>query len=68
MVETTAINLDRRETATVLAALSFYAANFCDLDEMREEMSFHFQEVEPLDHEEINDLCERINCGLIKAA
>ena len=57
------MNFDQREIATVLAALRFYQANFDDVNEMREEMSLHFQEVEPLDHEEIDDLCERINCG-----
>ncbi len=60
------MNLTKRQTATVLAALRFFQANFNNLDEMREEMSFHFQDNEPLDYEEIDDLCKLINCGLIK--
>lgn len=59
-------NLTKRETATLLAALRFFQANFNDTDQMKEEMSFHFQDNEPLDHEEIDSLCEQINCGLIE--
>lgn len=60
------MNFDKRETATVLAALRFYQANFYDTEQMKEEMCFHFTDDEPLDHDQIDELCERINCGLIK--
>lgn len=58
------MNLNRREIATVLAALRFYQANFYDPAEMREEMNSLFEDYEPLNHEEIDDLCEQINYGL----
>lgn len=60
------MNLTKRQTATILAALRIFQANFNDIQQMKEEMLFHFQDDQPLDHKEIDDLCERINCGLIK--
>lgn len=60
------MNLNQRETATVLAALQFFQANFYDIQQMKEEMPFHFQSDQPLDYEEIDNLCKQINCGLIK--
>ncbi len=60
------MNSTKRETATILAALRFYQANFDDVEQMKEEMLFHFQSDQPLNHEEIDNLCERINCGIIK--
>ncbi len=60
------MDLTKRETATILAALRFYQTNFYNTRQMKEEMTLHFQDDELLDHEEIEDLCERINCGLIK--
>ena len=63
------MNLNQREIATVLAALRFFQANFYDTQQMKEEMPFHFQSdqpLQPLDHEEIDNLCKQINCGLIK--
>ena len=63
------MNLTKRETATILAAFRFYQANFDDNQQMKEEMPFHFQSdqpLQPLEHEEIDNLCKQINYGLIK--
>lgn len=50
-----------KELATILAALRFFQANFNDLAEMREEMPLHFENVLPLNHKEIDELCEQLN-------
>lgn len=53
--------LSEKELATILAALRFFQANFNDLAEMREEMPLHFENVAPLNHNQIDELCERLN-------
>jgi NTP pyrophosphatase (non-canonical NTP hydrolase) len=58
-----------QETATVLAALRRWQAEFGKkVLEHEEEASFfdHFDEVEPLTCKEIDDLCERLNLGDVK--
>ncbi len=55
--------LSAKELATILAALRFLQANFNDLEEMREEMPLHFEKVSPLNHQEIDELYEKLNAG-----
>ena len=50
--------LAKKELATILAALRFFQANFNDLAEMKEEMPLHFENVLPLNHQEIDELCK----------
>ena len=50
------MNLNDRETATVLAALRHF--QYIDSDAMKDE---HFTDVEPLNNNQIDELCERIN-------
>jgi hypothetical protein len=54
------MNLDRRELATVLAALRTAQEDypvFCQMPHFTDE------DIEPPSLEEIDALCERINCG-----
>jgi len=51
--------LSASETATVLAALRLWQETANALDEFPE----HFADAKPLDAEEIDALCEAINCG-----
>jgi hypothetical protein len=52
--------MNDRELATVLAALRYWQQ---DLAENDSPISEHFAEHTPLTVEEIDDLCERLNCG-----
>ena len=54
------VQLTERELATVLAALRYWQQ---DLAENEGPISEHFAEVTPLSVEEIDDLCERLNCS-----
>jgi hypothetical protein len=57
------LRLTRRQLATVLAALRYWQQ---DLAANKDEgpISEHFGgEITPLTVEEIDDLCERLNCG-----
>lgn len=51
--------LTDRELATVLAALRLWQVDTPHHDP--EDLADHFADVEPLDDDEINDLCERLN-------
>lgn len=51
-------NLTNRQAATILAALRYFQANVDDIKDL--ELS-HFDEVTPLESEEIDELCESIN-------
>jgi hypothetical protein len=52
-----------RELATLLAALRYWQQGLDDNDG-EAPLRDHFEdEVTPLTPEEINDLCERLNCG-----
>lgn len=53
-----------RELATVLAALRYWQLNVIE-DEVAEDLNGHgsFEDHSPLDADEIDDLCERLNCG-----
>lgn len=57
------MKLTKRETATVLAALRNWQQ---DLQEggliPKEDLPYHFESDEPLKTEEIDALCEKINC------
>lgn len=48
------------ETATILAALRYWQANFDD--EVVDFFSDHFHSTPPLNNEEIDDLCDKLNC------
>lgn len=50
----------KRETATLLAALRYWQANFDD--EVVEFFSDHFHSTPPLNDEEIDNLCDKLNC------
>lgn len=50
------MNLNKRETATVLAALRYFQEQQPNL-----RGKLHFEEVDPLTSEQIDQLCERIN-------
>jgi len=61
----TVVELDSSELATVLAALRCLQKSVGKFDapsQLRESWPDHFEDVEPLDLEAIDDLCERINC------
>ena len=51
----------KRELATVLAALRFFQRQRFGFD--HPEWSEHFVDAKPLDDVEIDQLCERLNCG-----
>jgi hypothetical protein len=53
------MQFNKRETATILAALRCFQANLTRFGLVHME---HFHEVTPLTPEEIDALCERINC------
>ena len=55
------MNLTKRETATVLAALRNWQKDISLYDAL-DLMPSHFGEDTPLDLKEIDTLCERINC------
>lgn len=62
------MKLNDRELATVLAALRNLQEDigqYTDKDGWTVEDAFadHFTEHEPLSLDEIDDLCERLNCG-----
>lgn len=50
----------KRETATLLAALRYWQANFDD--EVVEFFTDYFQDMSPLNEEEIDNLCDKLNC------
>jgi len=52
------MNLSSKETATVLAALRTAQSNREEFESMP-----HFEETTPLTNEEIDTLCEDLNCG-----
>ena len=54
------MKLTDRETATMLAALRHYQHN-TEFDQRQEGSPEHFEDQEPLDDEEIDNLCEKIN-------
>jgi hypothetical protein len=58
------VRLADRELATVLAALRYWQQ---DLAENDGPICEHFDEHTPLTVEEIDDLCERLNCGSVTA-
>lgn len=51
----------KKEAATLLAALRYWQANFDD--EVAQFFSDHFHDTPPLDEEEIDNLCDKINCS-----
>jgi hypothetical protein len=53
------VTMNKRETATVLAALRTFQKEH---EGYRNAMP-HFEEVKPLNDEEIDTLCEQINLG-----
>lgn len=60
--KTVTVSLDSNELATVLAALRYWQQ---DLAANGDEpiISEHFEDVKPLTPDQIDDLCERINCS-----
>ena len=54
------IELDEREVAQLLAALRNWQIDALNED-MVEEFAGHFEDHEPLDDDEIDSLCERLN-------
>ena len=57
------VRLSDRELATVLAALRHWQQNLAD-NENEIPVADHFDDqITPLTVEEIDDLCERLNCG-----
>jgi hypothetical protein len=54
------MELTNKETATVLAALRYWQDETRDYPELMDDFD-HFEDIEPLTDQEINDLCERIN-------
>lgn len=54
------VDLTRREVATILAALRYWQSNFNE-KQLADIYADHFQSEEPLDPEEIDNLCEIIN-------
>ncbi|MFB6274325.1 MAG: hypothetical protein ABEL51_15685 [Salinibacter sp.] len=58
--------MNKRETATVLAALRlFQDVRDMDPDLIEPYRNFHFTEDAPLADDEINELCERINTSTV---
>ncbi len=53
------MKLSDRELATLLAALRYWQQDLTESEEGP--ISEHFEDVEPLTVEEIDDLCERLN-------
>lgn len=51
----------KKEAATLLAALRYWQANFDD--EVVECFTNYFQNTSPLNDEEIDNLCDKINCS-----
>lgn len=58
--------LDRRELATILAALRYFQVGVQDRDPNRSAATYEIATdcgtLKPLTHDEICDLCERLNC------
>ena len=54
------MGLTYAELSTILAALRYWQRHAVDF-----ETGGHFKNVEPLGDEEIDSLCERLNCGEI---
>lgn len=55
------MKLNKQELATVLAALRFWQSG--TIEENRCDFEHFDSNTTPLDDDEIDDLCERINCG-----
>jgi hypothetical protein len=63
-VDATEAALDARELATVLAALRNWQTHLCVNDGLPgAEFAEHFEGIDPMTDEEIDELCERLNCG-----
>lgn len=59
-----AFRLTGRELATVLAALSYWQQDLAENQDEGPICPDHFDDkITPLTAEEIDDLCERLNCG-----
>ena len=57
--------LSRRELATLLAALRYWQQDLAKHEDGGPIIADHFDsQTTPLSVEEIDDLCERLNCGL----
>lgn len=56
---------DEREIATILAALRYWQQNILDRGLYPENVSSHFDggRIDPLESEEVDELCERLNFG-----
>ncbi len=54
--------MDDYEKATVLAALRYWQ-KYVDPDEVPEDFEGFFRDFEPLTDDEIDELCERLNCA-----
>lgn len=52
-----------RELATMLAALRFWQANSAADAEIEEIFAEHFYRTTPLNADEVNNLCEKLNCS-----
>ena len=57
------VRLTGRELATVLAALCYWQQDLAANDDEGPISAEHFDKHTPLSVEEIDDLCERLNCG-----
>jgi hypothetical protein len=57
------VNLTDREVATILAALRYWQQDLAANDEVRICQEHFDDKNTPLTVEEIDELCERINCG-----
>jgi hypothetical protein len=60
--KTITVSLDSAELATVLAALRYWQQDL-EANGAEPVISEHFEDVKPLTPDQIDDLCERINCS-----
>lgn len=58
------IRLTPQELATVLAALRHWQHTICSQGDGAARSFPHFEAVPPLTSDEIDDLCERLNCDM----
>ena len=55
------IALSDRELATMLAALRYWQADVLEIEGAHKGEA-HFEDYEPLSSEDVDELCERLNC------
>ena len=58
------VPLSNRELATILAALRYWQQDLANNEDDGPICAVHFNDtIKPLSVEEIDELCERLNCG-----